>query len=159
MAPADQGLPTLECRRLGPQSVEPLSAFLDALRDAGEDAHFHPHPFDTATIAGLARDSGEDLYYVVADGRNAVVAYGMLRGFAMYRIPSLGIAVHPASRGRGIGKMLMAFLHEEARRHGAAQVRLKVYPDNHRARRLYEQLGYEFGRREEDGQLVGLIRL
>lgn len=159
MASDGKGLAALECRRLGPEWVEPLGRFLEALRDAGEDKHFHPHPFDPEALEALARDTGQDLHYVVADSRNTVVAYGMLRGWAEYRVPSLGIAVHPDSRGTGIGKMLMGFLHDEARRRGASHVRLKVYPDNHAARRLYEQLGYEFDRGEEDGQLVALIRL
>jgi ribosomal protein S18 acetylase RimI-like enzyme len=152
-------LATLRCRRLGPEWVAPLGRFLEALHDAGEDAHFHPHPTDTAKLEALARDSGQDLYYVVADDRDAVLAYGMLRGWADHDVPSLGIAVHPASRGRGLGRMLMSFLHDEARRHGASHVRLRVYPDNHAARRLYEQLGYDFGQGEEDGQLVALIEL
>jgi ribosomal-protein-alanine N-acetyltransferase len=152
-------LATLECRRLGPEDVEPLGRFLAALRDAGEDAHFHPHPTDTATLEALARDSGRDLYYVVADADDAILAYGMLRGWAEYDVPSLGIAVHPASRGRGLGRMLMSFLHDEARRNGASHVRLRVYPNNRAARRLYEQLGYDFDHGEEEGQLVALIEL
>jgi ribosomal protein S18 acetylase RimI-like enzyme len=150
---------TLETHRLEPRWSEPLARFLAALRAAGDEAEFHPHPFSSEETERLARDSGPDRYYVVVDDHDAVVAYGMLRGWASYDVPSLGLAVHPARRGKGIAKMLMAFLHEEARREGASHIRLKVYPGNVSARRLYERLGYEFGDDTEDGQLVGRIQL
>jgi ribosomal-protein-alanine N-acetyltransferase len=153
------GASTLETHRLEPRWSEPLARFLAALAAAGDEAEFHPHPFSAEETERLARDSGADLHYVVVDDQEAVVAYGMLRGWASYDVPSLGIAVHPAHRGKGIAKMLMAFLHEEARREGASQVRLRVYPGNASARRLYERLGYEFGDDAEDGQLVGRFRL
>jgi ribosomal protein S18 acetylase RimI-like enzyme len=158
MAPDPRSPSALEIAALAPERVENLERFLHALREAGDDAHFHPHPADREYLDALARDSGQDLHYVVMHDDGAVVAYGMLRGWSDYAVPSLGIAVDPRSRGAGVGRMLMEHLHDEARRHGAAQVRLKVYPDNLPARRLYERLGYEF-EGEEDGQLVGLIRL
>lgn len=152
------GSDLLQIRRLAPEWVEPLGRLLGALHAGGEDAHFHPHPADRDYLEALARDSSEDLHYVVTEGGADVLAYGMLRGWADYAIPSLGIAVDPGRRGAGVGRMLMEHLHDEARRRGAKQVRIKVYPDNVAARRLYERLGYEF-EGEEDGQLVGLIWL
>jgi [ribosomal protein S18]-alanine N-acetyltransferase len=147
-----------DATRLSPEWVAPLVRFLEALHAAGDDAHFHPHPATAGAVEEIAREGGPDLYYVVPNGAE-VVGYGMLRGWAEYDVPSLGVAVHPGRRGRGIGRELTAFLHDEARRHGASKVRLKVYPDNAAARRLYEELGYEFDGREEDGQLVGVIEL
>ena len=87
------------------------------------------------------------------------VAYGMLRGWdAGYAIPSLGIYVAREARGRGVARAMMERLHALARERGAAAVRLKVYPSNEPARRLYESLGYRFGAKEGE-QLVGLLRL
>lgn len=128
------------------------------LQAAGDEAQFHPHPLVPAEAARLASYSGEDLYYIVTEGPR-VLAYGMLRGWdAGFEVPSLGISVHPAERGAGLGKMLMEFLHAAARRKGASQIRLKVYPANTAALRLYRDLGYEFGA-EEEGQLVGVLQL
>jgi GNAT superfamily N-acetyltransferase len=45
--------------------------------------------------------------------------------------------------GLGIARLLMDWAVEEARRRGARQLYLTVYIDNHRARRLYEQNGFE----------------
>jgi [ribosomal protein S18]-alanine N-acetyltransferase len=147
-----------ELRPLGPEWESALAAFFSALRDAGEHEQFHPHPLDAAAAAQLCAYAGEDLYYVLAEGAR-VVAYGFLRGWDEgYAVPSLGIAVHPDERGRGLGRALMERLHAAARRRGASAVRLKVYPGNEAAVALYRSLGYELGG-EEDGQLVGILRL
>ena len=83
----------------------------------------------------------------------------MLRGWEEgHEIPSLGIVMDAAWRGRGYGRLLMEFLHATARRRGARQIRLKTYPDNVCALGLYRKLGYVFGG-EEKGQLVGTLTL
>ena len=46
-------------------------------------------------------------------------------------------------RGRGIAKQLMEWTIAEARRRGAAELYLTVFVDNHRARRLYGNYGFE----------------
>lgn len=53
-----------------------------------------------------------------------------------------GIAVAPAARGQGVGSALVAALIAEARRRGHAEIRLDVVAGNHRARALYERLGF-----------------
>ncbi|MFN8515656.1 MAG: GNAT family N-acetyltransferase [Chloroflexia bacterium] len=106
----------------------------------------------------LTNYAGADLYYVLIAG-DTILGYGMLRGWdAGYEVPSLGIAIHPQYRGSGLGKLLMQFLHCAARWKGATQIRLKVYPDNPRAIKLYQQLGYAFGKMEHE-QLVGIATL
>jgi RimJ/RimL family protein N-acetyltransferase len=51
---------------------------------------------------------------------------------------------------------MMVALHAEARRRGADRVRLRVHPDNVRARRLYETLGYEY-QGEDRGELAMVV--
>jgi ribosomal protein S18 acetylase RimI-like enzyme len=143
--------------RLRPELAEPLATLFAALTGAGDERTFHPHPLTRAEAERVCAYSGDDVYAaLVHDGR--VVAYGMLRGWDDgFDIPSLGLAVHPAERGRGLGRTLTERLHEEARRRGAERVRLTVYADNEAARRLYERLGYEL---ERDGpELVGYVAL
>ena len=83
----------------------------------------------------------------------------MLRGWDEgYAVPSLGIAVRTSAQGRGLGRLMMAHLHAEAGRRGATVVRLRVHPDNVRARRLYESLGYAYAG-EDRGELVMLVDL
>lgn len=46
-------------------------------------------------------------------------------------------------KGRGIAAALMDWAIAEGRRRGAAELRLTVYIENHRARRFYERYGFE----------------
>jgi ribosomal protein S18 acetylase RimI-like enzyme len=142
---------------LNPGLGDALAELFAALHAAGAERWFHPHPLTGAEAERLCAYCGRDVYAALVDGTR-VVAYGMLRGWdAGYEIPSLGIAVHPAERGQGVGRTLMERLHEEARARGARQVRLTVYADNEPARRLYEELGYEL---EPNGdELVGSLAL
>lgn len=148
----------LEFRIVDKILEQPLAEFFRALKRAGDDKHFHPHPLTKEEARSRARYSGKDLYYVLVEG-DIVLGYGMLRGWDEgYEVPSLGIAIHPSVRGMGLGKLFMHFLHAVARRRGGSKVKLKVYPDNTAAVTLYEGLGYTF-QAEEAGQLVGFIDL
>jgi ribosomal protein S18 acetylase RimI-like enzyme len=59
------------------------------------------------------------------------------------------LAVLPASRGRGIGRALLAAAEERARARGCAKLTLEVREDNTRARGLYQERGFR------DFQLAG----
>jgi len=123
-----------------------------------DETFFRPHPFTRDEAGRIAGQAGRDAYaLLVEDGRP--VAYGMLRGWDEgYAVPSLGIAVRTSAQGRGLGRLMMAHLHAEAGRRGATVVRLRVHPDNLRARRLYESLGYAYTG-EDRGELVMLVSL
>jgi ribosomal-protein-alanine N-acetyltransferase len=148
----------LEFRLVSSDDADALADLFAALREAGDETTFHPHPLDDATAREIAERATDDLYYVAIDARRAV-AYGILRGWDEgYDVPSLGIAVRPDERGSGIGRLTMLLLHEAARRKGATSIRLKVYASNDAALGLYRSLGYAFDG-EEDGQLVGHVEL
>jgi ribosomal protein S18 acetylase RimI-like enzyme len=127
-----------------------LFASLDA-------THFHPHDLGPEGAAAIAGYTGRDVYLVLGDER--LVAYGMLRGWDEgYSVPSLGIAVRQDCYGRGYGRAMMVALHEAARDRGATKIRLRVHPENGRARSLYERLGYvDVG--EERGERVMVLDL
>jgi ribosomal-protein-alanine N-acetyltransferase len=144
----------LELRRVGKEHERGLTRFFEAIVAEGADRWFHPHPFTAEHAFFLASYQGRDLYYVATQG-DTIVAYGMLRGWEEgYDVPSLGIAVLGRARGTGLARTFMQFLHSAARLHGAPRVRLKVYPENAAARRLYESLGYRFESGSDD-QLLG----
>lgn len=91
----------------------------------------------------LARvPSGEVDYLVVAvDGMP--VCKG---GIDFIKEPGSGIiwqvATHPSLEGLGLATMLIRALEDRAARRELRTVGLAVELDNHRARRLYEHLGY-----------------
>src|SRR3989344_5517929 len=104
----------LECRALSPDWKGPLADFFSALRKAGDEKWFHPHPLNAEEADKIANYRGMDLYYVLVNARQ-ILAYGILRGWDEgYEVPSLGVAVHPSERGSGIGLMMMHFLHVAA---------------------------------------------
>jgi ribosomal protein S18 acetylase RimI-like enzyme len=123
-----------------------------------DETFFRPHPFTRDEAGRIANQAGQDTYaLLVEDGR--AVACGLLRGWDEgYTVPSLGIAVRTSAQGRGLGRLMMAHLHAEAGRRGATVVRLRVHPDNVKARRLYESLGYAYAG-EDRGELIMLVDL
>jgi ribosomal protein S18 acetylase RimI-like enzyme len=141
------------------RSVSPRDA--DALADLFEhidNSFFRPHPFTAEEARRIANSPGQDVYALLFDG-GGPVAYGMLRGWDEgFDIPALGIAVRTDSHREGFGRLMMEHLHELARAHGAAKVRLRVHSDNDRARRLYESLGYQYAGEERD-ELVMVVDL
>lgn len=77
------------------------------------------------------------------DGR----VLGWVAGFAWLRGREpwgrvYALAVHPDSRGRKLGPLLMHQMIDALRRRGAGRIFLEVRPDNHVAVRLYEKLGF-----------------
>ncbi len=142
----------MEFRVAGPGDERALTELFGDI----DETYFRPHPFTADEASKLCTYSGRDVYALLVDG-NRPVAYGLLRGWDEgFDTPSLGVAVRSDSQGRGYGRLMMAHLHAEARRRGAARVRLRVHPDNFRARRLYETLGYEY-RGEERGELLMVV--
>lgn len=144
--------------------VKPIQAIeIGSLRqlflDLDQDANFTPHSFGSAEADRLRNYVGRDLYRVVEAADANLVAYGMLRGWDEgFPVPSLGIAVRVAYRGRGIGRFLLEELHALAKDAGALQVRLRVNPNNLPAISLYARFCYK-AVGEERGQMVMLCDL
>ncbi len=62
------------------------------------------------------------------------------------------VAVHPDMQGRGLGRRLIAFAEDEARRLGFGSIELYTHELMTENQALYARLGYrEFDRRTEDG--------
>jgi ribosomal protein S18 acetylase RimI-like enzyme len=148
----------LEFRQLRGDLAGALRAFFRSFAEGPDHAFFHPHPMTDDEADRICAHGGRDLYYAAcAAGR--VLAYGLLRGWDEgYAIPSVGLAIAPEARGRGLARAFMAFLHAAAKQRGATQVRLTVDRDNLRAVELYRRLGYQLEPKNDD-QLVGRLPL
>jgi ribosomal protein S18 acetylase RimI-like enzyme len=150
------GAQGLEIRIVNKAMEEPLKDFFVELETRGDEIFFHPHPFTPEEAIKRANYDGKDLYYVLVS-TGEILGYGMLRGWDEgYEIPSLGIAIRSSYRGKGLGILLMHFLHAAAKMRGASRIRLKVNAENSNAIRLYEKFGYKFID-EENGELIGLV--
>lgn len=64
-----------------------------------------------------------------------------------------GLCVRADVRGRGLGRLLLAAICDEARARGFSAVRLDVVDTNPRARALYERCGFVFDRTTAIGPL------
>lgn len=132
----------VEIRQLAPEHGPALGAFLRAVASDPGGRHFRPHGLSEDAAVAVAHAGTRDAYFVLLVDSD-VLAYGMLRGWEEgYDTPSVGLAVHPDHRGRGLGRMMMQFLHLAAEKRGARSLRLKVDRDNGAAIRLYSALGY-----------------
>lgn len=144
----------IECLLVRPGHGVALARFFADLAAAGDDAFFHPHASDVATLGAIAERPGKDLYVVFVEGDD-VCAYGMLRGWNEgYAVPSIGIAVHPSARTCGLGRLMMEYLEMMARYRGAFAVRLRVHKDNTRAIAMYERRGYVMQPEVDDARLL-----
>jgi ribosomal-protein-alanine N-acetyltransferase len=151
--------PSIEVRSIRPKDTDALARFFQLLKACGSDKYFHPHPLTAAHARTIANYSGKDFYVAVFEGHD-ILGYGMLRGWDQgYQIPSVGIAIRPDIQGRGVGRLLMNFLHLAAMRRGAKKVRLRVYPDNHSAISMYRAMGYKLAAERGRCNLVGIVTL
>jgi len=144
----------LEISKLRPEHGRGLLELFEVLKAQQEDTLFSPHPFTREHVEWLSQQPRSDLYYVLHTG-DFVLGYGLLRGWDEgYPVPSLGIAIHPDHRGRGLAPVLMSFLHAAAAVRGAQRVRLRVHQGNDRAIQLYRRQGYAFDERPDAAGLL-----
>jgi [ribosomal protein S18]-alanine N-acetyltransferase len=95
-------------------------------------------------------------WYLVAEDRGALTAYGGLCAYGPTEAYIQTLAVAPSAQRQGLGTALLLSLLDEARRRGAARVDLEVRADNAAAQRLYERHGFtEIARRHEYYQPSG----
>ena len=113
---------------------------------------------DLSSMAGAANTT----VVVAAETAGRLVGYAEAQGggFRRNRITAYVVmGVLAAARGQGVGAGLLRELELWAHAHGIHRLELTVMDHNHRARRLYERVGYAVeGRRREcllvDGHLV-----
>lgn len=149
---------SVEITRLQPPHSELLSELFERIRVDPASTFFHPHEFTVSEAYRICNLAGQD-HYLALRVDEQFLAYGMLRGWDEgFATPTLGIYVSPALRGTGAARVMMEFMHLDARLAGASRIRLKVYSSNVPAHRLYISLGYEFADAEGE-QLVGVVNL
>ncbi len=139
-------------------SVDILGSFFLSLRQSSADIYFHPHPLTSSEAKNISKYTGDDLYFVQRINAE-MCGYGILRGWDEgFLVPSLGIAIHPHFRGKGLAIEFMKFLHEQAGAKGADKVRLTVTKRNVNAIKVYQKIGYTLSSHDEN-TLVGFFTL
>ena len=138
-------------KRFSPPVIRPLRA-----EKAEDCSRLHAadfaHPWSSQEIAGLIASSST-LAAAALDPAN-----GRLRGFILTRVAAdeaeiLTIAVEAASRGKGVGRALLAENLRQASNAGAKAMFLEVDTENAPALALYARFGFV-----EVGQRAGYYR-
>ena len=132
-------------------------AHLAALFTAGYEGYSLPVAVDGATFAFMAESWDYDLdasVVAVEDGEDVGLCLLGARGEEGW---IGGVGVVAPTRGRGIGRRLMAAVEERARALGLRRLWLEVLVQNEPALALYEKLGYERVRELEVWSLDRLV--
>lgn len=99
-------------------------------------------------IPGLIKHGGARVFLAFAEGQAepwgiaiCMIGFSSFKGAPLINIHD--IAVSPAARGFGLGTQLLQAVEAEANALGCCRVTLEVRSDNTRAKKLYEQMGFE----------------
>src|SRR4051812_45687583 len=109
-----------------------------------------------AVIGGRPRPLDADYAALIADQRGHVVGDDGVDGLIVL-LPEAdallveNVAVRPALHGRGIGRRLLGYAEDEARRLGLPALRLYTHEKMGSNLRLYQRLGYVETGREPAG--------
>ncbi len=97
-------------------------------------------------VCGL-RDHPTTLVLLAMEDQDAVGIAVCFLGYSTFAArPLLNIhdlAVRPESRDRGVGRSLLQAAQQQAAERGCCKMTLEVREDNHGARRLYRDFGFE----------------
>jgi ribosomal protein S18 acetylase RimI-like enzyme len=97
-------------------------------------------------IPGLLKHGGARVFLAYEGEKPLGVAICMI-GFSSFRGKPLinihDIAVSPEARGRGVGRMLLNAVTDEAKHLGCCKVTLEVRSDNAHAMGLYQSVGFK----------------
>jgi ribosomal-protein-alanine N-acetyltransferase len=131
--------------RFHPGSADSLDSVMRVMSSAFPDRY--GEAWTRSQCAGILPMAGVKLM-LAQDGKDNVV------GFSLYRTISddaelLLLAVAPDSQGQGIGRDLLGYFIEDAKKNGAARIHLEVR-DGNPAIRLYEAAGFEQANRRRN---------
>jgi ribosomal-protein-alanine N-acetyltransferase len=123
----------MRIREMGPSDLDGVMAI--------EEISF-PTPWSRGMfLEDFPRDFSDAL--VAAGADDEVLGYAVCWTIAG-ESHLLNIAVHPARRGRGIGRALLSECIRRAARAGASLIFLEVRAGNEAAERLYRSMGFVF---------------
>lgn len=114
---------------------------VDNVNNIEQIAHYHPWS------KSLLADAVTNYQCWLLLNKQHVIGYGMLKVIAG-EAELLNIAIHPTEQNKGLGKILLQHLMQEAEKSDASECFLEVRESNLSAYRLYEHYGFnEIGRR------------
>lgn len=98
----------------------------------------YSHPWTRGNFADSLRSGHSS--WVMMDN-DELVGYALMM-LVLDEAHLLNISVAKPRQGRGLGRMLLAYMVDKARAHGARNMFLEVRPSNKNAIALYEDVGF-----------------
>lgn len=137
-------------RRARPDEADAIRALVEsAFSRHIEAVGRRPAPMDDDHAARIA--AGEQYVRDAGDGSGALASSIVLVDNGDHLVVN-NVAVAPAFQGHGLGRALLAFAEDEARRRGFAEVRLHTNAAMADNLLMYPKLGYaEVGRETQGG--------
>ena len=106
--------------------------------------YFTPFDFSLSTIQFILDQTKNDHFYGIKVN-DELVGFFMLRGLDQgYKIPAFGLWVAEKYQSMGLSKLAIHYCCSICRINNINKIMLKVYPDNLKARQLYEKMGFVF---------------
>jgi GNAT superfamily N-acetyltransferase len=142
-----------------PEHREAVLAMVDAYsRDAMGEAKPLDPDVRVRLIPGLQRHP-TTLIFLAFDGNRPVGAAICFIGFSSFAAKPLvnihDFVVLPTSRGKGVGRRLLAAVEGKARELGCCKLTLEVMENNHHALRMYQAAGFVcYALQEEAGTAI-----
>jgi len=151
-------------RKARAEDAARIVEYLADLFTAGEGVIRYPDEIDRSAVKVAKRirrnargEKGVRGLEVVAEHQGRIVGDVQVRRQSLRRLRHMGhigIGVHPALQGRGLGRALMETAIAWARsQEGMTRLDLFVFADNARAIALYESLGFV-----REGVRIGFLR-
>lgn len=104
-------------------------------------AFFNRHDENHKSAVNFCRNPEEDCQYFLAESEGIMIGLVFLWDLNT-TIPWLGIAVRENMKGKHIGRKLIAFAQDYARKHGKGGIQLTTHIANLRGQSLYETMGF-----------------
>ena len=102
---------------------------------------FQPFPFDVDTLKKILSDIKKDKFWGIYSA-DTLIGFFMLRGLdAGFDIPSYGVYVAKEYSGKGVSSLTLQFVEVWGKLNNIQKVMIKVHPENHTAKRIYEKSG------------------
>jgi ribosomal-protein-alanine N-acetyltransferase len=98
----------------------------------------YPYPWSRGNFSD-SLDAGYSGWVYEEDGR--IIGYAVLM-LVLDEAHLLNISIAKNHQGRGLGRVLLEYMMQIARGHGAANIFLEVRPSNQAAIHLYESTGF-----------------
>ena len=150
--------PDTAIRLLTDADVAKIPGFFAGVSGASRK-FFHPHSFDRAAAAWIAREIHDpDSVHLGAFSGDMLIGHVWYARRGGNPFPGLGIGIADAFHDRGIGRRLMQRIEAIARERGEPGLALSCYPENHRALRVYAKQGYRLAGRTGDGAQFRMVR-